>query len=558
MSDELFRTDAEAVAEFQAMMQDPAARQAFVEAKAQAAKTGAKVRYSHILRLVSETPWAIRPSMLAVIVDVLALRVAGGRLSAEEISERVLEGRRQRPSDTAPVAEAVAVLPIEGVIVPKATAMTEMSGGTSLDEFRGMFRQALADPAVKAIVLDVNSPGGMVPGVPEMAAEIRGSRGAKPIVAVANHEAASAAYWLAAQADKFYVEKSGRVGSIGVYTTHENRQGEAAAKGVQTTLISAGEYKTEGNPYEPLTDDAKAYMQSMVDEFYGMFVSDVAKGRGVDKQAVIEGFGQGREVLARAAARAGMVDGVASLESVVRALLGTSSPKPLQAASADGNSNGTPPLTTEQSDGMTALEFFEQTLVSSHELEPPYITRDEARDRLGLPPFAESEGDTEGDIEAVSDDPEAASKQVDNSEWDGNRAMTECDSAADYRSICAGEHTYGEPDERRHWALPHHYVGKGPNAAGVRNALSRLPQAEQLANREAAQRHLDAHMRQINPQGTADVHEESALEYLQLTEPETDGSEQMAEWLSVLDRADARLAEYSDTAARDEGDVEDS
>jgi HK97 family phage prohead protease len=90
--------------------------------------------------------------------------------------------------------------------------------------------------------------------------------------------------------------------------------------------------------------------------------------------------------------------------------------------------------------------------------------------------------------------------EVDQSAWDGNRAMGACSSASDYRSICAGEHTTGEPDERQHWALPHHYLGKGPNAAGVRNALSRLPQTQNLKNRDGAQRHLEAHMSQINPE----------------------------------------------------------
>jgi HK97 family phage prohead protease len=90
-------------------------------------------------------------------------------------------------------------------------------------------------------------------------------------------------------------------------------------------------------------------------------------------------------------------------------------------------------------------------------------------------------------------------KAVDTSEWDGNRAMGECSSAADYRSICAGERSVGEPDERQHWALPHHYLGRGPNASGVRNALSRLPQTEGLTNRDAAESHLQSHMSDISP-----------------------------------------------------------
>lgn len=89
---------------------------------------------------------------------------------------------------------------------------------------------------------------------------------------------------------------------------------------------------------------------------------------------------------------------------------------------------------------------------------------------------------------------------VDNAAWDGNRAMGQCSTAAQYRSICAGAHTVGDPDERQHWALPHHYLGKGPNASGVRNALSRLPQTQNLASKSAAQSHLNGHMREISPQ----------------------------------------------------------
>ena len=81
--------------------------------------------------------------------------------------------------------------------------------------------------------------------------------------------------------------------------------------------------------------------------------------------------------------------------------------------------------------------------------------------------------------------------------------MTECSTAAEYDSICAGEHGAGTPDQRQHWALPHHYLGKGPNAEGTRQALSRLPQTQDLSNRGKAQAHLDNHMRDISPGASA-------------------------------------------------------
>lgn len=103
-------------------------------------------------------------------------------------------------------------------------------------------------------------------------------------------------------------------------------------------------------------------------------------------------------------------------------------------------------------------------------------------------------------VKAMAD---VSMKAVDESAWDGNKAMGMCSSAADYASICAGVHGAGAPGERQHYALPHHYLGQGPNADGVRQALSRLPQTQDLTNRGAAQSHLDAHMAAISPQKAA-------------------------------------------------------
>ncbi len=315
---DLFEPDAETAAEFKSLMADPAARQAFVQIKAEAAENGAKRHYQHVLQAVSGSAWAIRPEMLALIVDLLAFRVAGGRLSAEEIDARI--GAQRRAPLPAPPA-GVAVLPLHGVIMPKASMMSDVSGGTSIDRFRAQFRQAMASAEVSGVVLDVDSPGGMVDGVPEMAAEIRAARGTKPIVAVANTQASSAAYWLASQADELVASKSARLGSVGVFAAHEDESAKAESEGVKTTLISAGRHKTEGNPFEPLSDDAKAHMQSVVDSYFSMFVSDVAKGRRVTVDAVRNGYGEGRELLAQDALSAGMADRIATTENVVAEML---------------------------------------------------------------------------------------------------------------------------------------------------------------------------------------------------------------------------------------------
>jgi signal peptide peptidase SppA len=176
---------------------------------------------------------------------------------------------------------------------------------------------------VSAVVLDIDSPGGTVAGVTELAAEIRAARGgSKPIVAAANTLAASAAYWLASQADEVVVSPSGSVGSIGVYAVHQEVSRMLDEMGVGTTIISAGPHKTEGNEFEPLTDEARADIQSRVDVSYASFVADVAAGRGVTAEQVEADFGGGRVLTARKAQSAGMVDRVETLAQTV-ARLGT-------------------------------------------------------------------------------------------------------------------------------------------------------------------------------------------------------------------------------------------
>ncbi|MGH7540867.1 MAG: S49 family peptidase [Gemmatimonadota bacterium] len=275
------------------------------------------MKYPHIVRAFAETPWAILPAAYATILDLVEFRAAGYELSTDEIRDRV--GARKPPVQTQ--AGDVAVLPLYGVLFPRANLMTEMSGATSLETWSATFRQLVRDPAVSAIVLDVDSPGGLVDRVLETAAEVREARKAKPILAVANTTAASAAYWIASQADEVVVTPSGEVGAIGVFSAHDDVSGLQEKMGVKTTLIWAGKYKTELSPFEPLSEEARAAEQASVDDVYGDFVEAVAKGRGVSVATVRSGFGEGRVANARNAVAEGMADRVDTLDATVARLL---------------------------------------------------------------------------------------------------------------------------------------------------------------------------------------------------------------------------------------------
>lgn len=209
----------------------------------------------------------------------------------------------------------VAVIPILGTITQRGSWF-----GTSLEGIRSQFRAKLADSGTKAIVLEFDSPGGEVFGVDELATEIRQARGTKPIVAFANPMAASAAMYLAVQADRLVVTPSGEVGSIGVYGMHVDMSRALDQMGVTVTLISAGEGKVDGNSFAPLADDVKAEIQSDVDRHYGMFVSAVAKGRrhaGATSEK-IRGEWKAKMYGAKQAVEIGMADAVGTLDDAVR------------------------------------------------------------------------------------------------------------------------------------------------------------------------------------------------------------------------------------------------
>jgi signal peptide peptidase SppA len=248
-------------------------------------------------------PWALDRSVLAELV------AAAERGTYAAISRPPAEPRTQG---------VVAVIPIHGAIERRSSFLGELFGSASLESLRAQLRGALADPEVRGIVLSVDSPGGTAAGVQELAAEIRAARGTKPILAHVDITAASAAYWLATQADEVVVTPSGQVGSVGAYAIHEDVSAALDKAGIKITIVSAGEHKVEGNEFEPLTDEARQAIQERVDAVYEQFVADVARGRNTTSAKVKADYGKGRMLLANDALAAGMVDAIDTLDGAIR------------------------------------------------------------------------------------------------------------------------------------------------------------------------------------------------------------------------------------------------
>jgi len=262
------------------------------------------MKYVHILMAVASEIWAMQPEKMMAVIDFLSAQAEGVKFSAQEIEARIAP---QTAKAVARREGSVAIIPMRGVISNRMNLMGNISGGggTSTEQLAQQLRQARDDDSVKAVILDTDTPGGAVSGTDEAAAVVASFRGVKPIVAQVNSTAASAGYWIAAAADEIVVTPSGWVGSIGVYTVHDNVAAALEKAGVTKTLISAGPFKTEANPFGPLSEEALAYRQQQVEAFYDMFVDRVASGRNVASSVVRSGFGQGRMVLASQAVAEG-------------------------------------------------------------------------------------------------------------------------------------------------------------------------------------------------------------------------------------------------------------
>lgn len=256
--------------------------------------------------------WAMEPRALEAMTASL---VALSRGQSGEI-EAARHGRPVSRSEERAEA-AIAVLRVFGPIGYRPSLFSEIFGGTTIKELTRDLQAAMAEPRVKSIFMPIASGGGTVTGVPEFAAALRTARQSKPIIALVDARAGSAAYWIASSASEIIAVPSGEVGSIGVFALHLDFSEELKQAGIKPTFVTSTPEKTEGSGLEPLSADARADMQRNVDRVYRAFLADVALGRGINVETVKANFGRGRMFDAARARAAGMVDRVATFDEAL-------------------------------------------------------------------------------------------------------------------------------------------------------------------------------------------------------------------------------------------------
>lgn len=262
----------------------------------------------------ADEPWAITSSALTTILDIAARQNAPPEAVAAKL------GRELQNSYRLEMRDGIAVLPVVGPLFRYANLFTQVSGASSYELLAKDFTQAVENPDVKAIVLNIDSPGGEVNGCAEFADMIHEARGVKPIIAYASGDAASGAYWIAAAADEIVVSKTSALGSIGVVGVYRGNKGEDAVE----VVSSQSPYKR----LDPDTDDGRARLQKRIDAMADVFVEAVAKYRGVASSHVQNHYGSGDVFIGDAAVKQGLADRIGSFEKLLFELSGNTVSEP--------------------------------------------------------------------------------------------------------------------------------------------------------------------------------------------------------------------------------------
>jgi signal peptide peptidase SppA len=269
-------------------------------------------------KLITGTPWAITSEMLIEISRIYDDHRAG---KAPDI--KAIEAQLGRPlaNEQKPyvVIDGIASISISGVIAKRMNLFMEISGGASIEKITADFKTALADPSVRAILLVIDSPGGQVDGVFELADIIHNARDVKPVISLAYGTMASAAYLIGSAASAVYASDiAAIVGSIGVVAVHRDTSQQDAKSGVVTTEIYRGKYKrivTSG----PLTEEGRMNMEEKVDYYYSLFINEIARFRGMTPETVLSKMSTDVTdfFIGQQAVDAGLIDGIAPFDKAI-------------------------------------------------------------------------------------------------------------------------------------------------------------------------------------------------------------------------------------------------
>jgi signal peptide peptidase SppA len=259
-------------------------------------------------------PWAITETAMQTILSVAARE----NESPEAVASKL--GRELQNTYNATERDGVAILPVTGPLFRYANIFTSISGATSYELIAKDFRIALDNPQIKAIILDIDSPGGEVNGVSELSSMIHEARGKKPIIAYASGDAASGAYWIASAADEIVVSETSALGSIGVV-------GMYRADDENNKTIEIVSSQSPHKRLDVSSDEGRIRLQARIDSMADVFINAIARHRNIDPQTILSDYGGGDVMIGQNAILAGLADRIGSLDHLLQELSQAKAPQ---------------------------------------------------------------------------------------------------------------------------------------------------------------------------------------------------------------------------------------
>lgn len=262
---------------------------------------------THLAARLFGTPLLIHRPKLEVILSVVGPRMG------LEASELAAFSPRERLTPAS--SGGIMILPVHGTLVRRSSGLEPLSGMSSYQSIAADLQAAISNPAVSALLLDIDSPGGEAGGVFDLVDQIRALGQVKPIWAVANDSACSAAYAIGSAAKRLYVSRTGCLGSIGVIAMHVDQSLRDAQQGLRFTTVFAGERKNDLNPHEPISDAALVQLKNEVNRLYDLFIETVAVNRQLSTEAVRQT--EAGLFYGQAAVEYGLADQVGTLDTAL-------------------------------------------------------------------------------------------------------------------------------------------------------------------------------------------------------------------------------------------------
>lgn len=272
------------------------------------------MKLARVMERVYCDRWLVQPAYHATVIAPIVHAHVTGQAHANGLMDAFAN---QKPEPIADVKDGIGYVMLDGVISRKVSAIEKSSGITDVAEVAAAVSDFAGRDDVQGIMLMIDSPGGTVGGVPELASIVKAASERKRVVAYVDGMACSAAYWIASQADEIIATESAHVGSVGVYLPMMDSSRAHEMAGIKPVVIKSGIYKGMGLPGTSLTDEQINFLRGSVESLHADFMKVVNTGRG---REIDPAMMQGQDFRSGEAKAIGMIDEIGTFDDAVNEL----------------------------------------------------------------------------------------------------------------------------------------------------------------------------------------------------------------------------------------------